>query len=1167
MQAENVFAQFYVQDNWSTPASVSSTKVHTTVGAALHEYTHKEAMQFAESSLHAKKVTDRSHRKLQERKDYEVRTFVSESGVRAYYRVVAKTRDGYVMAACHVNVHGPHRGDLRFVEVNSRTVVKGSERYSVVGMLYLGDIVAVTELGMLREPVTNDVFQTTVDQECVWMSSKITVLPRNILKDVTLSVLSPKDGTAVVKDQCELMTLPEGMNLECGQLFQGDAFLPEKIEEFFCQDYNSEHKNELIALASKIHQEPNPLGSIFEIRSSPALKEIFEIGVDAFKKSSKHNTPTGEIVETCVLMGYCAANALAFGRLDTRAFSIQDAKRVGRLLTFHIDNPMEKPTEGKWTVGNRISVHGAAGGAHAVIETVLVVKNELKITARLSKDAPSHLKFTGGLFLVSQMEPEGRPILRDGFFNQIPEGSHGRKILETLYGGAKLQKHAVAGKSFCYPVESPVELNRFQSEYVEMLQDRENHPIVVGSSPFGCGKSMTIVTAAVELAKIVHPSKKQLLITQSNFASVNLVEIARRVAEGPNPGGFKFVRFITPNNSKAVAEDCLTDYDLPVLQKRIFIEWAEGKHQLGKVMYAHRHKIVNYLLNNQLVHPKSFVGEAAESLKQRKQAGSVSPRALLEVFLILYRPSVIMITADSLPSLLQNNVLEKKDVSTIQIDEASQLPEYSFVSLLTLFPHANFGLIGDIQQLPPYCEIGLEGKLKDYGIGNTMERAVKGDLFPQAMLREVYRCHPKTTDLLSDLFYGGKLISGVSENRRKSFMEGRPDFWKNSNFPVMIVNNQGKTQKIGTSCGNADEKEVVQRLLGTLTSNYKGYKLQESDIGVISFYKGQTSVLIDALRGRDVKCGTVDAFQGTEREVIILCCTNEQISEFMQLGNRLNVAMSRAKQVTIIVGNVDGLRKAKYWNTIVERAEKHGCVMEADSLPKVYLAPRAKLANESYRPACAEPAKAHNTNNYDDYPSLNNQMSSMKVSNNQSKATGSYNNRSENSRQQNWTQQSSSQKDNWSQGNQKQNWSQKDNYHGNQRQGNGYRGSHSNGNGSYNRQGYQSQPAHKDAWGSSTHNNGYYNSQKNGGNYRQQNDSYSGQQTRYYSQNSGNNRQGNTNQNQYNNWNDENQQSRPRYNNTPKTKKPSRRSPSPKPVQRVYCRCDSYCHCDSDDDY
>ncbi|EGT42212.1 hypothetical protein CAEBREN_13105 [Caenorhabditis brenneri] len=44
MQAENIFSQFYVLDNWTTAASESSTKMLSTVGTELHRYTHEEAL-------------------------------------------------------------------------------------------------------------------------------------------------------------------------------------------------------------------------------------------------------------------------------------------------------------------------------------------------------------------------------------------------------------------------------------------------------------------------------------------------------------------------------------------------------------------------------------------------------------------------------------------------------------------------------------------------------------------------------------------------------------------------------------------------------------------------------------------------------------------------------------------------------------------------------------------------------------------------------------------------------------------------------------------------------------------------------------------------------------------------------------------------------------------
>ncbi|UMM20331.1 hypothetical protein L5515_015642 [Caenorhabditis briggsae] len=468
-------------------------------------------------------------------------------------------------------------------------------------------------------------------------------------------------------------------------------------------------------------------------------------------------------------------------------------------------------------------------------------------------------------------------------------------------------------------------------------------PIVVGSSPFGCGKSMTIVTAALEIFKEIDSMKKkmdkkkrQLLVTQSNYANVNLVDIARKIYledQQEKDKKLKFVRFVSEKNWKELPFECLTDYDLPMLMEQVFLDWATVERSDDPVELEDRHKsdMVLFLTKEKKV-DRSRLNSQALRFYSQVQEEDPWRSTLLQAFFLLYNPDIIMTTADSLQTLLSSRVLKSEDVYTIQIDEASQVPEYTFISLLTQFPKAIYGLIGDIQQLPPYCETGLDGKLKNYGIGNTMERCVEEELFPQAMLREVYRCHPKITGLLSDLFYKGKLISGVTEAMRNTFMENRTDFWPGSNYPVLLINNNESGYKMGTSCGNTSEKLIVQKLLDLLCKPYNGYELEPTQIGVISFYSAQTSVLTEALRGRQVKCGTVDAFQGTERDVIVLCCTNEKISEFMQMSNRINVAMSRAKQVTIIVGNLNGLKKANYWREIVKKAQENRCVIEARSI-------------------------------------------------------------------------------------------------------------------------------------------------------------------------------------------------------------------------------------------
>ncbi|EFO95634.1 hypothetical protein CRE_02780 [Caenorhabditis remanei] len=171
-----------------------------------------------------------------------------------------------------------------------------------------------------------------------------------------------------------------------------------------------------------------------------------------------------------------------------------------------------------------------------------------------------------------------------------------------------------------------------------------------------------------------------------------------------------------------------------------------------------------------------------------------------------------------------------------------------------------------------------------------MERAVKESMFPQVILKCVYRCHPVITSLLGELFYNSEIISGISAEQRSEFMKNRPHFWPNPNFPIMVVDNKAPAQAMGTSFANSTERVVVKQIIDFLTdTERKKFVISPADVGVISYYSAQTSLLTDALRDVGVKCGTVDSFQGSEREIIVLCCTNDdiQVKKLVKISRKL----------------------------------------------------------------------------------------------------------------------------------------------------------------------------------------------------------------------------------------------------------------------------------------
>ncbi|CAI2327488.1 unnamed protein product [Caenorhabditis sp. 36 PRJEB53466] len=933
----NVFSKYY--EGAPTCSREICARNDSSVMQRLKRYSHKDALNFAVDSLEwsANKEKDLPVRRRVS--TVEVVTTSYFSGSHAFYRVIAEKDDRYTLLACHANVHGCHRGDLRFVEVNDRTQVQEFEE-SVVGLLYLGDILAVYELARrTRGPTIGaDVASVSMESNLTWMVKRMEVAERRSAVRIGFSFL--QNGTAVVMGHDEAMTVleDERHGAELDKMYVGDAFVPEKYRDTFCSGHHPMFWHHLTRLTAKMCTFSTAFGIIHRYEECPEQNRRFTIGTTAFDPAAtlqRLDSPRelNRIVETCTLMGYSAANSLFNGRCDCRPFAARDVKVSGHIVRFAIDNPKKMPTLRLWNPNTRIVFGSPSGNISATIEIVMEDESLLRIVARLVGGKRGNRMIPKGDVAVWQKESLDPIGLENGYFEALPEHSNGRRIIETLYGGPGIAlKKPVVRNEYVFPAQPAIKLNDYQCEYVQMVLDK--NPLVLGSSPFGCGKSMTIVATAFEVYKRnaeegeLHKQFQQLLVTQSNYASVNLIDIAKKA----KTFDIRFVRYVSEKNWAEMSENCRTEYDMPRLMQKVFCDWATGvtpetDRGVKALSTWNMMNIISFLLREDndgksLLKPHQLVGKALYHYSGKLER----PKNMLDIFFLLYQPDIIMTTADSTGNLLRLNVL--KEVSTIQIDEASQVPEYTFITLLSKFPNACFGLIGDIHQLPPYCEETLTGKLKEYGVGNTMERAIKNNMFPKAELRYVYRCHPETTNLLSALFYDVDLIPGVLETHRNAFMLGRADFWPNPSFPIAIINNSASGSRMGTSVANDSEAVIVKQLLRMITKKHNGYELHARDIGVISFYSAQTSVLMEALRGSGVKCGTVDSFQGTEREVVILCCTNEKLSEFMQLANRLNVAMSRARQATIIIGNVYGLRKAKYWSTILEKVEKNGCFID-----------------------------------------------------------------------------------------------------------------------------------------------------------------------------------------------------------------------------------------------
>jgi senataxin len=101
-------------------------------------------------------------------------------------------------------------------------------------------------------------------------------------------------------------------------------------------------------------------------------------------------------------------------------------------------------------------------------------------------------------------------------------------------------------------------------------------------------------------------------------------------------------------------------------------------------------------------------------------------------------------------------------------------------------------------------------------------------------------------------------------------------------------------------------------------------------IGIITPYKSQVRTLKDCIYPKlralklsidMVEINTVDAYQGREKEIIIISCvrgSQERTLGFLNDYRRMNVAITRAKNFLWVVGNSRTLTRNKNWEAFIK---------------------------------------------------------------------------------------------------------------------------------------------------------------------------------------------------------------------------------------------------------
>jgi hypothetical protein len=257
-------------------------------------------------------------------------------------------------------------------------------------------------------------------------------------------------------------------------------------------------------------------------------------------------------------------------------------------------------------------------------------------------------------------------------------------------------------------------------------------------------------------------------------------------------------------------------------------------------------------------------------------------------------------------------------------------------SLLVLARGRRFILIGDDMQLPPVISEVEQAMVNGDGdsvITSSLLHWLIAKRCGYVLLETQNRMHPEIGDLVSRTFYGGRIRNGraVPTKLIATWLHPKAAYW----VDTATVKHRRERRGQGTSLYNRTEADVVHSLLVRLLNGTP----QHLSIGVITTYADQRDLLRRRLshinKGvRTVMIDTVDSFEGRECDIVIVSMVRSngygEIG-FLKKEQRINVALSRARRLLIMVGDTSTLLGG-YFEPLLGHLRAAGAVLDATEL-------------------------------------------------------------------------------------------------------------------------------------------------------------------------------------------------------------------------------------------
>ena len=442
--------------------------------------------------------------------------------------------------------------------------------------------------------------------------------------------------------------------------------------------------------------------------------------------------------------------------------------------------------------------------------------------------------------------------------------------------------------------------------------------VLVLQGPPGTGKTTTITEIVTQILK-TRPNEKVLIASQSNQAVDNVLEKICKIED-------KILRIGNdPTKMSKVAQNYTPD---KVLNKII----KENIQRIDKHHVSNKNPEIQKQMQSlqkdfreKLQHITSKMGNSGVSTEKNKESDLAT----------LFTRNIRLIFGTLLGISSWKNFREMY-FDTIIVDEAGRATLSEL--LVPCIKAKKLILVGDHKQLAPVIDDDVLEKIDDKNEAKTsffqrlferVEYVEREELDAHIenpgrknlihTLEYNYRAERRICNLYSNAFYDGKLKTTDELNAKKhhSLSFNSSVIW----YDTGKLQDKEDQQK-GTGKINNCNARIIGRVLNQLKTEMKSNNINY-DIGIITPYKAQMESLRSKLAikknfdGYKIDIGTVDSFQGSDRDIIIYDCVRsgklkqKAKIDFIAEEKRLNVSLSRAKLLLIIVGDMDFLYQAQ----------------------------------------------------------------------------------------------------------------------------------------------------------------------------------------------------------------------------------------------------------------